>query len=139
MEIEEPNRFAALQTETDNNNDEPVFNPINNTTNVTTFPVARHSRGISNENNDVPSPDSEMDDDSSQASEFVDATQRLDTDMQFINHETPERVQQDMQFLNESWANLADTDEDQIRLQQQALNASIAAEADIDKLHTLTN
>lgn len=39
----------------------------------------------------------------------------------------------DMKFLQDSWANLAEVDEDQIRTHQQAQQDVIAAEADIDK------
>jgi len=37
-----------------------------------------------------------------------------------------------MQFLNESWAALADANEEQLRLQQEALNNSLDVEADIE-------
>jgi hypothetical protein len=73
--------------------------------------------------------ESDNDDDSSQASEFVDATQRLDTETE---QAVPVRVQQDIRFLNEAWANLEDADEVQIRSQQQAFNDTFAAEADVD-------
>jgi hypothetical protein len=74
----------------------------------------------------------DSDDGSSQASEFVDATQRLDTEFQANERATPVRVQQDIQFLNDAWANLEDADEALIRSQQQAFNDSTAAEVDID-------
>lgn len=77
--------------------------------------------------------DTDSDDHSSQASEFVDATQRLEIDSIDNNFPTPDRVQKDMRFLNDSCANLAYVDEEHVRLQQEAFNQSMAAEADIDQ------
>ena len=76
--------------------------------------------------------ESDIDDDSSQASEFVDATQRLDTEIMPIEHAVPDRVQKDIQFLNEAWANLEDADEAQIQSQQHVVKDKMVAEADID-------
>jgi len=96
----------------------------------------RDSRGVCSNQNAVFSnqlvEDSDVDDQSSQASEFVDATQRLETDNLDTSLPTPDRVQNDMRFLNDAWANVADVDEDQIRLQQEALIQTMAAEANID-------
>ncbi|MCH95612.1 hypothetical protein A2U01_0016592, partial [Trifolium medium] len=60
----------------------------------------------------------EDDDASSHASEFVDATEIIDQDDSLSDNEipTPERVQKDMQFLHESWANLAEKEDEENRV-----------------------
>ena len=55
---------------------------------------------------------------SSNESEFLDATQRHDedigTDMPANNNTTPEVVLKDVSFLKESWANLAELDDNDV-------------------------
>ncbi|XP_058726378.1 uncharacterized protein LOC131597718 [Vicia villosa] len=59
----------------------------------------------------------DTDDASSVASEFVDATQWNDQDEAIFGQEiaTPARVLKDMQFLQESWANLAEKEDEEYR------------------------
>ena len=142
LETEEVNRFDALQNE-DAGNSQTVAHEDNtgkcaekiNVTQIASH-ASRDNRGPEGENSvEMPAEnavESEMDEDSSQASEFVDATQRLETESHSSSQEAPERIQNDMHFLNQSWAKLAETDETQILAQQEALNQALDAEADID-------
>lgn len=77
----------------------------------------------------------DVSDNSSQESEFVDATQQHNDDTDDISSQEQDstiRTQQNTHFLNQSWANLAATDEDLIRQQEAELVAKLAQEADID-------
>jgi len=124
--LEENNEPEDNTNLLNNTVERPVTEPVNNADN----------RDITERNLVITqlehASESDSDDDSSQASEFVDATQRLDTEILMTEHAIPVRVQQDIQFLHEAWANLEDADEVQIRSQQQAFNDTIAAKADID-------
>ena len=131
LEIQNQNSFAALNVESKRIPDEcaAVDNPP-----IILIPSrgSKDSREpgdeiLPNENNIYSDDDS-----SSQASKFLDATQRLEVESQASSQETPVRIQQDMKFLQDSWANLAEADEDQIRLHQQALQDSITTEAAIE-------
>lgn len=81
--------------------------------------------------------------DSSQASEFVDATQLINED----NYDQGSSQAQDSlvrsqgakHFLQQSWANLAETDEAKIRQQEDALIARMDMEMDIDEQIQLEN
>jgi len=73
------------------------------------------------------------DSDSSHDSQFVDATQVPEEEAQASSQVTPARVQRDMHFLHESWANLAEADEEQITKQQEHFTANLAAEDEIDR------
>jgi hypothetical protein len=57
----------------------------------------------------------EVTDSSSQDSEFVDATQVDQGELHGSDHEV-EKTQQDMQFLKESWANMAEKEDEELRL-----------------------
>ena len=60
-------------------------------------PGSRYSRGIATEGNGIMQTTlvykSDLEDDSSEASKFLDATQRLETDNQSISQPTPQRIQ----------------------------------------------
>lgn len=128
QENENSNRFAALLIE---DNDEPAdntspalapeINDDSRTETVRNLQITQLEYVVEYDN----------DDGSSQDSDFVDATQRLETDP-VIEKQAPVTVKQNIQFLNDAWANLEDVDAVQIRSQQQAYNDTIAAEADID-------
>jgi len=80
--------------------------------------------------------DGEESEDSSQASEFVDATQ-LNNDVEEEQDPSQEqdpnlRSEKDIQFLKQSWGNLAEVDEEVIKQQEADLVAKLANEADID-------
>lgn len=135
VDLEETsNRFAALNNDVDNSpqHRENISNsPINNTAPTGNIDI----RGSDDEAIPEESVDVSEEEGSSQASEFVDDTQRMEYESNAASQATPERIHQDMQFLNHAWANLADVDEEQIRIQQQAFNDATTAdlEADIDK------
>lgn len=149
MEIENDNtnRFVALADDALDENTEPLVdtNP-RNIVDGSPVHVSMNNEDcrddafvlgpVLGQNLEIPqlenSTEYDSEDGSSQASEFVDATQRLDTEFQANERATPVRVQQDIQFLNDVWANLEDADEVLIRSQQQAFNDTTAAEADID-------
>jgi len=142
LETDEGNIFATLEVEDNVDNLQLVKVADINTEiqdkshTLQSTLGSRDNRGMATEGNGTTQTtlvyESEMEDDSSEASEFVDATQRLESDNQNISQPTPQRIQQDMQFLKESWAVLADAYEEQIRLQQEALNKSFDAEADLE-------
>jgi len=142
-EVEGEEGTGSLQKDADNRS--PLNNEVTNIEKHTQgnqkisnqTPDTSDNRGLNDDNNeafaDQPVTDSDLEDHTSQASEFVDATQRLEDSNLNTSQLTPDRIQRDMHFLNDSWANLADVDEEQIRNQQAAFNDSIAAEADIDQ------
>jgi hypothetical protein len=141
LETGNVNSFAALQNDDDiipEGNNEPEDNSFDH---LAEQPVTERvnnaaSSDIADRNFEITrlehASETDNDDDSSQGSEFVDATQRLDTEILMNENAVPIRVQQDIQFLNEAWANLEDAAEVQIRSQQPAFNVTSAAEADID-------
>jgi transketolase len=57
----------------------------------------------------------EVNDSSSEDSEFVDATQAVHGEVLGSDHDV-DKTQQDMQFLKESWANIAEQEDDDLRL-----------------------
>lgn len=137
LEKEEPIRDATTllnETEADEEQANIRKSPINLEP-IIASPAPSDNRVNDDEviaNNSLDQP-LELDDGESQESEFVDATQRREPEMHTDALVTPVRIQNDIHFLNESWANLEGIDEEQIRMQQQALNESIAAELEIDQ------
>jgi len=135
LETKEGKRFATLEVEDNVDNlqldkeDEINIEIHEKSSILKPTSGSRDSRGVAREGNEIihnaPIYESELDDDSSETSEFMDATQRLETESRGNSQPTPERIQEDMQFLNESWAALADADEEKIKLQQEALNNSL--------------
>jgi hypothetical protein len=65
-----------------------------------------------------------VEDDVSSQGSFIDATQELhdrpssegDFNVQGTSSATPENVRKDMAFLNDSWANMAENDDEEARL-----------------------
>lgn len=130
----ETDKQPAQQLETIKANDAAKIDAPNEQSQPAEAGSVSKSPVIELEQQDGKQTEEDMDDDSSQASEFVDATQlnNEDSDDQ-SNHEqdSPSSTQKKVYFLNQSWANLEDTDEDLIRKQEAALIASL--EEDIDE------
>ncbi|WJX83945.1 hypothetical protein P8452_66568 [Trifolium repens] len=104
----ENNRFSAL---VDNVDDDNVVEPIE------VVPVLNEVQidDVAGSENLIENPvDGEVNDSSSEDSEFVDATQvvhgEVGSDFEV------DKTQQDMQFLKESWANIAEKEDEELRL-----------------------
>ncbi|MCH80720.1 DUF4283 domain protein, partial [Trifolium medium] len=105
------------------NNEAPVIDNV--VINIDADDINKDSDNVNNEEDDA----------SSNASEFVDATQLIGQEEALSDHETstPERVQKDMQFLHDSWANLAEKEDEENRvisdqIQQETNDRIVAAQ-----------
>jgi hypothetical protein len=101
------NRFSAL---VDNVVDDNVVDSIE------AVQVVNEAQVDEFAGNEIESPVAvEVNDSSSEDSEFVDATQAVHGEVLGSDHDV-DKTQQDMQFLKESWANIAEQEDDDLRL-----------------------